>query len=170
MVLTMTSPVKHSFATFPALSSEQLTLRRVVPADAPDIREISFYDGVAATTDEEAIAILEHIERDYQRGDSLHWGICLRDADEVVGTCGFYRGYPDNVGEIGYILREAYRGRGLMTAAIRLVLAFGLDEMRLDGIVAYTDRSNEASHAVLTRSGFQEVPSDREQSKFTLVP
>ena len=165
----MASSVKHPFATFPVLSSEHLTLRRIVPADAPAVREVSFYDGVAAATDEEAIAIMDRIERDYARGDSVHWGVCLRGADEVLGTCGFYRGYPNDVGEVGYILREAYRGRGLMTAALRLVLAFGLEEMRLDGIVAYTDPSNAASIAVLTRSGFHEVPSGRDESKFSFA-
>lgn len=57
-----------------------------------------------------------------------------------------------------------------MTAALRLVLAFGLEEMGLAGIVAYTDPTNAASIAVLKRSGFREVPSDREASMFSLSP
>lgn len=159
---------KHPFATFPVLSSGGLILRRVVPSDAPAVREISFYDGVAATTEDEAVAMLERIERDYAEGDSVHWGICLRGSDEVVGTCGFYRGYPGNVGEIGYLLREAYRGRGVMTAALRQVIAFGLEEMRLDGIVARTEPSNAASIGVLERLGFREVRSDPEELTFSL--
>lgn len=159
---------KHSFVTFPVLSNERLTLRRVVPSDASAIQEISYYDGVAAATAEEAAVMLEQIERDYAQGDSVHWGICVGDANEVVGTCGYYRGYPGNVGEIGYVLREAYRGRGIMTAALRQVIDFGLDEMRLDGVVAYTDPANTASIGVLERLGFSKVPYEGEELKFSL--
>ena len=124
MILMSLPYIKHAFVTFPLLSNEGLILRRVVRSDASAIQEISYYDGVAAATAEEAAVMLEQIERDYVQGDSVHWGICVRGSDVVVGTCGFYRGYPGNVGEIGYILREAYRGRGIMTAALRQVVAF----------------------------------------------
>jgi ribosomal-protein-alanine N-acetyltransferase len=154
--------------TFPQLSDGDLILRRVVPSDASAIQEISYYDGIAAATSDEAVGMLEQIEKDYARGDSIHWGICVRGSDEVVGTCGFYRGYPGNIGEVGYILREAYRGRGIMTAALRQVIAFGLEELALDGIIAFTDPSNVASIGVLQRLGMREVPSDGEELKFSL--
>lgn len=160
---------QHPFATFPVLSDERLVLRRVVPSDAATIQEISFYDGVAAANVEQAAEMLEKIERDYARGDSVHWGICLRGSDEVVGTCGFYRGYVGNVGEIGYVLREAYRGRGIMTAALRQVIAFGLEEICLDSISAFTDATNAASINVLKRLGFAEVASAQEELKFSLT-
>jgi ribosomal-protein-alanine N-acetyltransferase len=160
--------VKHPFVTFPVLSHEGLILRRVVPSDAPTIQEISYYDGVPAATPEEAVVMLQQIEQDYARGDSVHWGICRRGVDEVVGTCGFYRGYPGNVGEIGYVLREEYRGRGIMTAALRRVIAFGFEEIRLHGIDAYTDPANAASIGVLKRLGFGEVPSAEGELKFSL--
>lgn len=158
--------MKHSFLTFPRLSNVDLILRRVVPSDASAVQEISYYDGVAAATVEEAAVMLEQIERDYDQGDSVHWGICVRGSDEVLGTCGFYRGYPDNVGEIGYILRVAYRGRGIMTAALRQVVAFGLNEMHLAGVVAYTDPTNAASVGVLKRLGFREEPTAGEELRF----
>lgn len=160
--------VKHQFTTFPTLSNDQLLLRRIVPSNAGSIRDLSYYDGVPATSDQEALVILEKIEQDYARGDTVHWGICLQGSDAVVGTCGFYRGYPDNVGEIGYVLRETYRGRGIMTSALKLALAFGLEEMKLGGIVAYTDATNIASISVLERLGFRAVPSDLEGLKFSL--
>lgn len=154
---------------FPLLSNDRLLLRRVVPGDVSAIREISVYDGVWAESDPEAVEILARIERDYRRGESIHWGICLPGSDEVVGTCGFYRGFAGKVGEVGYILRPAFRGRGIMTAALELVTAYGLNELRLDEIVAYADPSNEPSIAVLLRLGFRGVPSGRDELKFSLV-
>ena len=160
--------VRHYFDAFPELSSEDLILRRITPDDAPTIREISFYDGVPAASEQEVLLILERIEQDYAQGDTVHWGICLQGVDEVVGTCGFYRGYPDNVGEIGYVLKEAYRGRGNMTKALRRVITFGLEEMALAGVVAYTDAANLASRGVLNRLGFREISSSQERLKFSL--
>src|SRR5690554_2384848 len=94
----MSPAARHHFKMFPRLSSERLLLRRMVPEDASDIIEISRYDGRVARTTDDVIEILALIESDYARGESLHWGICLRppygDGAEVVGTCGFYRGYP----------------------------------------------------------------------------
>lgn len=157
---TGTRAVRHRFDAFPVLSNDRLLLRRVVASDAAVVREISFYDVVPATSDREATAMLERIDRDYRRGESVHWGICMRGSAEVVGVCGFYRGYPDDVGEVGYALRKAYRGRGIMTSALRLVVAFGLEDMKLAGIVAYAEPANVASAGVLERSGFERATSE----------
>ena len=147
-----------AFATVPVLANDYVTLRALTLDDVPFVREISFYDGVAATTDEEAAGMLQRIQGDMARGTSLHWGICLAGSAEVVGTCGFYRGFANGVGEIGYVLREAYRGRGIATGALRLVVAFGLGAMGLRSVVAYTSPKNLASRAVLARLGFRQVP------------
>lgn len=40
-----------------------------------------------------------------------------------AGTSGFYRGFSNGTGEIGYVLREPFPGRGIMTDAVRLVIA-----------------------------------------------
>lgn len=144
---------------FPVLRRKQLLLRQVLPLDAPSIVEISYYDGVVASSIEDAVGILRKIEEDHARGESIHWGIYLagagRDESGVVGTCGFYRGFAGNVGEIGYVLRAAYRGHGIMTAAVKLVLAFGFEKMRLDSVVAYTAADNRSSIKVLENVGFE---------------
>lgn len=158
---------RHHFAHVPVLEGRRLRLRGVRSSDAAAIRDISFYDGVEAGSEREALAMLARIDRDRANGDSLHWGICPRGTDAVVGTCGFYRGFAGNAGEIGYVLREAYRGRGLMTEALQLVIDFGLRELELDEVVAYTEADNRASIRVLERLGLQRVPSDQTHLKFT---
>lgn len=154
--------------TAPTLRSERVLLRQLESRDLGAIVDISFYDGVRATDENEAAAMLRKIEQDCARGESIHWGICLRSADNpgdaVVGTCGFYRGFPDSVGEIGYILREPYRGRGIMRSAIELVVTFGFEQLKLSSIVAFTDPDNAASISVLQRSGFVATPSSQKYS------
>ena len=150
--------VRLMLAPFPTLTSDRVTLRALTLDDVPFVRDISFYDGIAATTDAEAAGILQRIEADMARGTSLHWGICLAGSDEVVATCGFYRGFDNGVGEVGYVVREAFRGRGIASEAVRLVVAFGLGELGLRAVAAYTSTENLASQAVLARLGFRQVP------------
>jgi [ribosomal protein S5]-alanine N-acetyltransferase len=143
----------------PELADDRVRLRAVAPTDAPHIVEISFYDGLPAASEVDALSMLAWIDADRTRGESLHWGICLPGSDEVVGTIGFYRGFKDGVGEVGYVLRRAYRGRGIMTSALELVTGYGLDQLGLRAVVAHTDPTNLPSIALLRRVGFREVPS-----------
>lgn len=147
-----------------------MVLRRVLPEDAPDVREISFYDGVPAADDDQARAMLARIDGDMAAGVGLHWGIAPVGASRLAGTVGFYRGYPDNVGEVGYALCAAYRGRGLMTEAVRLAVAFGFERLRLAAVVAYTAPDNLASQAVLARVGFVAVPHPGPERAYRLEP
>ncbi len=141
----------------PVLTGLGLTLRGVVEGDIATIRSISFYDGRAAIDDDDAAEMLRRIHGDVARGESLHWGICLQGSDEVTGTVGFYRGFAGGIGEVGYVLRDAYRGRGIMTRAVRIVVAYGLGPLGLARVEARTARDNEASRALLLRAGFVEA-------------
>ncbi|NRQ35205.1 GNAT family N-acetyltransferase [Nonomuraea sp. NN258] len=55
---------------------------------------------------------------------------------------------------IGYSLVSAYRGRGFMTRAVNLLVDWTFANTALHRVVAGTDESNTASHAVLERAGF----------------
>src|SRR5690606_23922574 len=113
--------VNDALGTFPELRGDGLLLRRLGSSDAEELLEISFYDGVAATTAAEAAAMLARIEADQLRGETFHWGICPPAGETVLGTIGFYRGFEGRIGEVGYVLKERYRGRGYATRALRLV-------------------------------------------------
>lgn len=157
--------MRHHFATMPALITPRLELRGLRRDDVISLLEISVYDGLFASNLSEAEHILEQINHDCAQGEALHWGICLKITGEIVGTCGFYRGFSDNIGEIGYLLKVAHRGYGFMTEAVSCITDFGLRQMGLKQIVAYTEVQNEASVAVLRRVGFQQV-TDSSRLKF----
>jgi len=152
----------------PTLTNRRVILRAITPSDLDAIIEISVYEGVFAETKEDARAILARIDEDQADGNSLHWGICVPGRDEVLGTIGYYRGFVDAVGEVGYVMRPAYRGLGLMTAALRSVVAFGFGQLRLAAIVAHTGPSNEASIALLRRAGFAAVAATPTRLTFRL--
>ncbi|MEM6429488.1 MAG: GNAT family N-acetyltransferase [Deinococcota bacterium] len=156
-----TQNVKHVFEVFPVLETPRLILREVVSSDAPALVGLATYDGFTATNETEVRAILHKINLNYTQGDSILWGICLRDPDmtnhntsPVIGLCSYHRGYANNVGEIGYVLAPEQRGQGIMTEAVTCISEFGLSTMQLDAVVAYVDVINPASANVLQRAGF----------------
>ncbi|GAA2270635.1 hypothetical protein GCM10010149_10040 [Nonomuraea roseoviolacea subsp. roseoviolacea] len=63
---------------------------------------------------------------------------------------------------VGYSLLEEFRGRGLMTRAVRLLVDWAFAHTPLHRITAGTNASNEASHAVLRRAGFEQECVHRE--------
>ena len=158
--------MKHYFETVPELSNHRLLLRGILPSDVATIIEIMAYDGIAATNEAEARHILQKTDADRANGDSILWGIWLKETNELVGSISFHRGYSDNVGEVGYALKTAYRGRGIMTEAVQLVVDFGLSVIKLNNVVAYTSPANGASAKVLHRAGFHQVKSDDNDLKF----
>ncbi len=160
--------MKHYFDTVPTLATHRLQLRGILPHEAANIIEILMYDGVPATNEAEARHILQKTEADRAKGESVLWGIFLKETGEIVGICSYHRGYPDNVGEIGYALKAAFRGQGIMTEAVQLVVDFGLNVMKLHNIVAYTTPDNLPSTKVLQRVGFHQVPNSDEQLKFLI--
>jgi RimJ/RimL family protein N-acetyltransferase len=63
---------------------------------------------------------------------------------------------------IGYSLVPGFRGRGFMTRSVRLLVDWAFAHTSLHRIVAGTDVTNAASHAVLERAGFARESVHRE--------
>lgn len=83
------------------------------------------------------------------------WVLVLKETGEPVGTCGFHRWFRMySRAEIGYDLRPAHRGKGLMTEALTAAIAVGFDKMRLNRIEALIYVENTRSIAILERLGF----------------
>ena len=56
--------------------------------------------------------------------------------------------------EVGYDLNPAFHGMGLMDEAMKMVLRFGFDVLKLESIEAYTQGNNEPSKRLLVRNHF----------------
>ena len=145
------------YIIFPVLEGEKVTLREVCDSDIQDLMEISCYDSIPAKNLEEAKEMQERIDKDYEEGNTVHWMIIDNASGKIVGTCGYYRGFENESGELGFILLAGYRGQGFMTAAIQLAIDFGKKDMELKRIRAATNRKNEKCIAVLERLNFIKI-------------
>jgi ribosomal-protein-alanine N-acetyltransferase len=142
------------YTTFPKVSSDKITLRQVSQTEIADILDISFYDSLQAKSIEEAIDMQEKINQNYREGDSIHWGIANTITNELMGTCGFYRGFKKNTGELGCILLPKYYGQGIMTEALQLAIQFGHKSIGLNRIIAITTNENRNAIKLLERLDF----------------
>lgn len=151
------------FQRYPKLHSERVTLREMIEADAPFLLEIMTYDGREAKTIEDAGAMIRRIDDDYRNGSGVSWAIIDRASGQPLGTIGYYRGFENARGEVGFILLPAFEGKGYMSAALKLVVQFGSEVLQLDSIIAVTKPSNERAKNVLKRNGFEDRGAFDEQ-------
>ena len=66
--------------------------------------------------------------------------------------------------ELGYMLRQDFEGRGLMTEAAYALLSHALGPGGLHRIAAYADVENAPSHHVLERLGFRREGTVRDMT------
>lgn len=142
------------YISFPELMTGNLLLREVMQEDVPHLLEILTYDGKSAETLEQGIGIIRKIDRNYRDGDSVNWVIENLETRELIGFIGYYRGFENGIGELGFILKSAFRGQGLMSRSLNLAVDFGLHQMKLNEITAFTKPENLQAIAVLERNGF----------------
>ncbi|UFP96222.1 GNAT family N-acetyltransferase [Gloeobacter morelensis] len=159
------------FGPFPALKTERLLLREVVPGDAQAIfalrsdYEVTRYNiGRAYTGLEQARSLIEDIAAGYATGSELRWGITLVGQERVIGMAGFnYWSSRDRRASIGFDLAREFWGKGIMAEALQAILRFGFESMALNRIEADTSAANAASIRLLSRLGFRLEGCQREQ-------
>ncbi len=91
-------------------------------------------------------------------GHPIHFNI-RNSAGECIGGCGFH-GKNSVAGlahrdEIGYWLATAYRGKGIMTEAVKAICEYGFTTRKLQRIEAPVYSFNLESEAVLKKCGFE---------------
>lgn len=150
------------FASFPILENQNVLLREIRDEDFEFITEISFYDSIKAESIAQAKEMNDRIDENYKSGKSIHWLIFDKSSNQIAGTAGFYRGFLNNQGEIGCVLLPDSQGKGMMSQALKLIIKFGLNEMKLDKIWAATHVENEKANQLLKRLGFHETKREKE--------
>ena len=154
---------KKLFTEIPHLRGERLELKRVQPADAPALAELT------ADTDvyrylptflfekkyEDAGYVIDHLYDECLK-DSIILGIYLKG--EFCGLIELY-GYRDPIHKIsvGYRLLKRCWGRGIASEALGMIIRYLYDETDIEIITASTMPENHASANVLRKNGFSLV-------------
>lgn len=148
--------------------SGQVSIRSLDIADAPalaamnrrnraDIERVSPPQPADAYTEAWEMARVSSILRECAQGLRAHWTILVDGA--LAGDISLHRIYrgPVQSGKVGYMVDAPFRGRGVATAAVRLVAAHSFTHLRLHRLDAEAMPSNLASLRVLEKAGFTRV-------------
>src|SRR2546423_2988175 len=132
---------------------------RDVPAliEACSDKEISRWTNVPRPYQEaDAINFVNSSNLKASTGQELHL-VVTDEQDVLIGACGLVTiDWPNLAAELGYWTTPSSRGQGIATQAARTLAFFALEELGLERITIRAASTNEASHRVAEKAGFQE--------------
>ena len=159
---------RFDFTQFPVLTTERLTLRMPVMADAADLLvfrgdpEVQLYNGAVIHTIAEAEEQIADTQAEYGRREGITWAVTRTGQPATLGHFAFHRwSHFHRRAELGYDLARASWGQGLATEALRAIISFGFAQMNLNRMYANTIVDNVASVRVLERLGFTHEGTQR---------
>jgi RimJ/RimL family protein N-acetyltransferase len=147
------------------LRTERLDLRAYRPDDLDDLRamhgreEVTRYLYWDVQTEDELRAALakkqERVRLDAE-GDGLNPAAVLRETGELVGDGAlFYKSEAHRTGEVGFVLKPEFQGRGLATEIGAELLRVGFEVMGFHRIIGRCDARNIGSWKVMERLGMR---------------
>ena len=151
-----------NFSPFQNLETERLLLRRVIKSDLKEVKELrsnpetmKYIPRPLVTNDDEGLAHITMIDEKIEANEGINWAITIKGDSRLIGIIGHYRIKPEHYrAEIGYMVLPEYHGKGLATEAVKLVVKYGFEVMKLHSIEAVIDPDNLASARVLEKNGF----------------
>ena len=151
-----------NFNPFHDLETERLLLRRVDNNDYKEVlalrsnpETMKYIPRPLLKNEEEAFAHIAMIENKIINKEGINWAITIKDDPRLIGIIGHYRIQLENYrAEIGYMILPEFNGQGIVTEAVKEVVKYGFDIMKLHSIEAVIDPDNIASAKVLEKNGF----------------
>jgi RimJ/RimL family protein N-acetyltransferase len=155
--------LNRTFAPFPILRTERLTLRQLVINDEQEIftlrsdSEINKYlNRQVSNTIDDARNFINKVNENINKNDSLYWAITLSDKNILVGTiCLFSFSDENDKCEIGYELLTNFQGQGIMKEAVEKVIDYAFNTIKVQKIEAFFHRDNLSSVRLLDKFSFK---------------
>ena len=154
-----------NFTPFPEITTERLLLRKLQATDCEVILFLRTDKNVTKYIERpehrktknisEAIELIKELESYIERNTSIVWGITLKNEPSIIGTiCLWNFTQNDKIAEVGYDLDPRHQNKGLMSEAMKGIVAFGFHELKLEKIEAFTHAGNLPSTQLLGTHGF----------------
>jgi RimJ/RimL family protein N-acetyltransferase len=146
------------------LQDGDLRLREWTDADIPAVAAACGDPEIARWLDQVPQPYTERDAREYIASTRRGWrdgtistfAIADRASDEPLGSISIHWLDPEQaVGEVGYWVTLAARGRGVATAAVLLIARWALETCGLERLQLRADVLNAASQRVAEKAGFQ---------------
>ena len=147
----------------PVLETERLVLRALTPDDAgavfayasdPEVTRYVVWE--THRTVKDSRAFLNALAERYENEGAAEWGIVYKGDQRLAGSCGIVGLDRDHArAEMGYVISEGYRGRGLVPEAVRALISYGFGRLNLNRLEARCIAENAASARVMEKAGMR---------------
>ena len=153
------------FKPFPEIITERLFLRRINESDCDVIlflrsdktinKFIDRPESERTKNKADSIKFIKMINDGIENNNFISWGITLKENSKIIGTICLWNFSKDNKkAEVGYDLNPLFQRKGIMSEALKNIVAFGFNELRLNKIEAFTHKENGSSKNLLEKNGF----------------
>jgi len=145
------------FDKFPILTTKRLTLREIRLEDANAIfkmrasgRVNQFISRNSMEETGQAEQLVARTAEAYKNRQAIGWAGYHNGRGAIIGTCGFNSiDYSNLRAEIGGEMDVEYWGKHLAVEAVKTIVDFGMNEMRLHTIEAKVAPNNRGAIALL---------------------
>ncbi len=144
------------------LENETVLMRPLEARDSSAILDLAAAPEIAANTfvphpypPEAASEFIQKGQEGWRSGEAYVFGIIEKSSQRFSGCMGIHPAPEHNRAEVGYWIGLPFWGRGLATAALRLLLQFGFETLKLNRVEAGHFDYNPASGRVMQKAGMR---------------
>lgn len=150
----------NDFKGTPVLETKRLILRKLTLSDAEDVYEYAkdpevskYLTWDAHISIDDTISYLNFVLDRYAKGETGEWAIVDKEKNKVIGAISFvHLDKQNSCGEIGYVLSQDYWNKGIMTEALKRVIRFAFEDMKINRVQASHFVENPASGRVMQKA------------------
>ena len=158
----MNDQYRQVFETFPIIETERLKLRSLALSDAESIYEIrssrrvnQFIGRPDMTEKEKAEDLIDKCLVAYKNKKGIAWAGQHKTNGSLIGTCGFNSiDFQNNRAEIGGEMSVSHWGKNLAIEAMKEIIHFGFDTLKLHAIEAKVSPHNRSAIYLLEKMHF----------------
>jgi len=151
--------IYEGLARYNLIETERLLLRPYSMADVDDMyayasrpENLTFIFPPHLSIEETAQTIAHR----FMKEPLGHWAIELKGEARMIGSIDLLKiDQKSKSAELGYVLNMDYWGQGLMTEAVKTLVAFAFEQFALKTLIINVDKDNQASKNVAQRAGFK---------------
>ncbi len=145
------------------LETDRLILRKLALEDAPHIVRLAGDYEVSKMTlniphpypPDVAEDFIKTVRENWENDVSFTFAIVRQEDDIFMGMIGLRPEMKHLRAEVGYWIGVPFWGKGYMTEALKRVIQFGFDDLKLNRVGASYRIDNPASGRVMEKAGMQ---------------
>lgn len=156
---------KNPYDQFPHITTDEITLRKIVSSDVDSLFEIYSNEKLFVHSpsmlkkNKDTVAnMIGHFERDFKKKKWILLGITLNDNPYfIVGVAEMFDYDSDvNMITIGYRLNDRFWGKGIATKTVKAITDYLFHDIGINRIQAFVMPENTKSLNVLNKNNFIE--------------